>query len=917
MASFASLLICAASIQAQSLTHRYSFNETAGSTTFADSVAAADGSVYNDPLFPSSATLDGSQLVLTGEGGYGTLPAPLINAYSEVTIEFWATFSPANPVWTRTFFFGDQNISGQKATGFDYSHYVSGDWQNLDLATPSGGLYANNPGGLNGRTNVHVTCVVNPAGNQMFYYNDVTLKSTQHGTVPALSGINEVFAVIGKSPFDVDATLAGSINEFRIYSGVVPRSQVALNDAAGPNSYITSPGTLVSVSLASPDNPLTIGQVSKQIFKGDFTAVTGLDLAAYGGATFTSQNTSVLTINSEGVVTAVTPGTTTIVASYGGMSKTNSLTVVAIPAVLKHRYSFATDATDSIGGAHGTLVDGATVSGGKAVLAGGFSGQYIDLPGNVVNIATNKAITIECWVDFGDVPTWCRLWNFGATNLTGGGINEIYFAPRVLTGGEHWISQNISGGQTTGWNKNYGNTSAHLAFIMDPATGVMAVYKNGVLEYARYDATASLSLVATNLAVIGKSLVAADQYMPGSIDEFRIYSGSLTPQEIARSYAAGPNTISRDPGTLNSITVSPVTYPVFSRDTTPVVLANYANLPGFNLLPNSSARVPSLSLTSSDTNILVIRANNLIRTFGPGEATLSATYLGKTHNAVVKVGSSGAQLTHRYSFDSDASDSVGAAHGTLQGTASVSGGKLVLNGATGGTAPFVDLPGGLVTDYSGITIDVWADLGPGANWGRLWFFGNYRDGEFYCAPATSIPSHRFSTGYSFGIGNGNIDAPGSLQNQSAHITCVYGQGTMGIYTNGVLDTVVTVSGRPEQIGQTFFWIGQSPWPDPYLEASVDEFRIYNGRLSPQEIQASQALGPSALLSMTPPALSAAVGGGNVTLKWPAAAAGFTVQANNNLATGSWTVVTNAPSLVGSDWQLSLPASSANFFRLWR
>ncbi len=52
-----------------------------------------------------------------------------------------------------------------------------------------------------------------------------------------------------------------------------------------------------------------------------------------------------------------------------------------------------------------------------------------------------------------------------------------------------------------------------------------------------------------------------------------------------------------------------------------------------------------------------------------------------------------AALQHRYSFATDASDSVGHADGTLEGAATISGGQVHLDGTRG---TFVNLPGGLI-----------------------------------------------------------------------------------------------------------------------------------------------------------------------------------------------------------------------------
>ena len=89
-------------------------------------------------------------------------------------------------------------------------------------------------------------------------------------------------------------------------------------------------------------------------------------------------------------------------------------------------------------------------------------------------------------------------------------------------------------------------------------------------------------------------------------------------------------------------------------------------------------------------------------------------------------------------------------------------------------------------------------------------------------------------------------------------------------------------------------------------------------MAPDEIVASDVLGPNALLS-TSVSVKASVSGGNVVLSWPVAAAGFSVQAKSNLASGNWVTLTNAPVLVGNTtWQTTVPRTGGvQFFRLWR
>src|SRR5580658_9284137 len=272
----------APAVSAQTLIHRYSFDDAAGSTTFTDSVGTASGTLNNaTAVNANSASLDGSQLQLDGTGGYAVLPAGMISGNTQVTIEFWASFG-SNPTWTRVFAFGDQTGTGGENTGLDYCPYAGGNYQNLNIQTAAGSGYANNNMGLNNETNVHVTVVVDPVHNTMYYYNGTTLISTFNGTVPPLSGINDVYGLIGRSLYNVDPAMIGSIDEFRIYSGVTPVATVAINDASGPNTILSNPGTIAALHFSSPVNPLVVNGSAQEALTGDFSSVTGLNLILYG-----------------------------------------------------------------------------------------------------------------------------------------------------------------------------------------------------------------------------------------------------------------------------------------------------------------------------------------------------------------------------------------------------------------------------------------------------------------------------------------------------------------------------------------------------------------------------------------------------------------------------------------------------------
>jgi len=87
-----------------------------------------------------------------------------------------------------------------------------------------------------------------------------------------------------------------------------------------------------------------------------------------------------------------------------------------LPAqTLQHRYSFTSDASDSVGGANGALVGNASISGGALLLPGGGDSDnpsgYVQLPNGIVS--NDASITVECWVTDTAGSVWAEAWCFG------------------------------------------------------------------------------------------------------------------------------------------------------------------------------------------------------------------------------------------------------------------------------------------------------------------------------------------------------------------------------------------------------------------------------------------------------------------------------------------------------------------------
>ena len=88
-----------------------------------------------------------------------------------------------------------------------------------------------------------------------------------------------------------------------------------------------------------------------------------------------------------------------------------------------------------------------------------------------------------------------------------------------------------------------------------------------------------------------------------------------------------------------------------------------------------------------------------------------------------------AVLTHRYSFDADASDSISGADGTLQGNAFITNGAVALDG----TNSSVRLPNDLFTNYNSISFEAWYADAPVSNpSNQLYCFNGPLGGMYYC-----------------------------------------------------------------------------------------------------------------------------------------------------------------------------------------
>ncbi|MDG1364512.1 MAG: hypothetical protein P8Q54_13655 [Akkermansiaceae bacterium] len=554
-------------------------------------------------------------------------------------------------------------------------------------------------------------------------------------------------------------------------------------------------------------------------------------------------------------------------------------------ATLSHRYSFDADTTDSVGGNTGILEGGSTISSGQLTLTG--LGSSIDANRmtftNPVDIGGNfgaTGVTIETWYTDTGTGTWGKLFQFG-NNVAG---QELAFTHTRGNGQQTGVDRD--GAKLLGEQVNQ-NEEHHLVITVSP-DGNLNTWIDGVQKLIDLD-TNDLANVSTDFEAIGATSW-GDPGMTGSVNEFRIYEGELTSLEVAASTEAGPeelfvvsdsdgdglpdtweekwfgeNNLSQgaddDPDSDNLTNLEEFT---FNLNLNP----NKADTDEDNLNDgreiNKEKTDPLLkdsdndSLTDGDE--ILIHLTNPLSKDTDGDFYFDDVEIKNNSdpNDANDPSPAAPTLAHRWSFNTgeELTDSVGGNTGVLRETASVSDNQLQLDGiGTGPTASSMGFtsPVDLGSNFSGsgFTIETWyTDSGTGI-WGKLFTFGTSSAGQEIAwtnerggndqAPGLDRNGAQEISSIPFGTGDRL-----SLDEEHHLVVSVEPDGTTNLWIDGTKEISELPTNPVSNIVTNTESIGSTAWGDPGHFGSVNEFRIWEGTLTEDDVTVNLAAGPDFL-----------------------------------------------------------------------
>ncbi len=682
---------------------------------------------------------------------------------------------------------------------------------------------------------------------------------------------------------------------------------------------------------------------------GYTTIATGVTTNTYTDTSVVSGTTYYYVVNG-----TISGGTT------GNSNEAKAIIGTSLYAQLKFDETSGTAASDSTGnGWAGTLVNGATWTTGTisgAVNLSSASSQYVNLPNSIASDLSD--FTISAWVNLSSISTWARIFDIGYSSSTS--ANERYMMLTASNGSAPRFAITHSGGNgQEGINSNIPLPTSqwvHVAVTLNGPIGTLYVNGNAVGQNRNMYTTPNRLPGGINYAYIGKSGYAADPYLNGKVDDFRIYRGPLsvgavytlatglapatppsaptnltvtaqagnqsllswTASSGATSYTVLRATSSGGPYSIVATIVSGTSYvdtgltagttyyyevdgansggdgAVSTASSGVVALPPMPSVPAGFTAVASSATTAALNWTAT-ANAYSYNVKRSLTSGGPYTTiaggltvtTFNDTGLttGTPYYYVVSAVNTAGESVNSAEADATPSDLLvhlrfDEAYGTNAMDASGNGWNATLVntpvwgagifgnalGLTSASTQYGTLGAGVVSTVNDFTISVWVNMTTFASWARAYDFGTGTTNYMFLAPqGTAAGKPRFSI-RTPSVAEQVIDSSVAIPTGSwTQITVTLSSGVGKMYINGALvGTNSAMTLTPASLGSTTQnYFGHSQFgADPYLNGSIDDFRINSHAFTATQVAANASPSPA-----TPTGLSANPSDGLMTLNW--------------------------------------------------
>jgi hypothetical protein len=157
-----------------------------------------------------------------------------------------------------------------------------------------------------------------------------------------------------------------------------------------------------------------------------------------------------------------------------------------------------------------------------------------------------------------------------------------------------------------------------------------------------------------------------------------------------------------------------------------------------------------------------------------------------------------------------------------------------------GSGELINLPTGIVSRLSDFTVSAWVNPASDDTWARVFDFGTGTTVYMFMSINGGGNGLRFAITTGGGGAEQQLTGGGHLPlNTWSHVAVTLSGTTGTLYLNGApVATNPNMTLHPSSLGTTNQnWIGRSQFPDPFLNAIVDDFNIYDLALSPADVAA--------------------------------------------------------------------------------